>query len=60
MLLLVRSGSSTTGRAEEQPTSSCLKSKEISDDDNENIDYDDGDGEDGAQEKPLVAEEQTT
>ena len=54
-LLLVRSGSSTTGRAEEQPTSSCLKSKEISDDDDE--DTDDDYGEDGAQEKPLVAEE---
>ena len=48
-----------TGRAEEQPTSSCLKSKEISDD-GEDTDDDDGDGEDGAQEKPLVAEEQTT
>ena len=59
MLLLVRSGSSTTGRAEEQPTSSCLKSKELSDDDDEDTD-DDGDGEDGAQERSLVAEEQPT
>ena len=53
MLLLVRSGSSTTGQAGEQPTSSCLPIRVDTDDD-------DGDGEDGAQEKPLVAEEQTT